>query len=98
MPDLDIYSLPYNYTGLDDPGMEGFWRSSSFYSAILQRQRLLALDPKFIRMGKLADGTPENGILGERRATAEMGKRGLEFKIEAAVQQIRQATATSQTK
>jgi creatinine amidohydrolase len=74
-------------------------REIGSHASITDTAQLLALDPKYIRMDKLADGTPENGILGDpRRANAEMGKRGLEFKIEAGVQQIRQAVATSQTK
>jgi creatinine amidohydrolase len=73
-------------------------REIGSHASITDTSQLLALDPKYIRMDKLTDGTPENGILGHpRRANAEMGKRGLEFKIEAGVQQIRQSIATSPT-
>jgi creatinine amidohydrolase/Fe(II)-dependent formamide hydrolase-like protein len=74
-------------------------REIGSHASITDTSQLLALDPKYIRMEKLVEGVPENGISGDpRRANAEMGKRGLEFKIEAGVEQIRRALATSQTK
>jgi len=98
-----VHFIPQYYSGngftdwLESKGITK--REIGSHASITDTSQLLALDPNYIRMDKLAEGTPENGILGDpRRANAEIGKRGLEFKIEAAVQQIRQAVARSQAK
>jgi creatinine amidohydrolase len=87
-----------NFTGwLETQGITK--REIGSHASIIDTSQLWALDPKYIRPDKLADGTPESGVLGDpRRANAEMGKRGLEFKIEAGVQQIRLVIASSQAK
>ena len=110
-----IWTFPWNGSGVRVHFVPQYYNDNNFtawletqgitkreigsHASITDTSQLLALDPKYIRMEKLAEGVPENGISGDpRRANAELGKRGLEFKIEAGVEQIRRTLATPQTK
>lgn len=62
------------------------------HAGIPDTSQLLAIDPSGIRPSKLVAGHAGDGtgVVGNpARASAEYGKKGLEFKIEAAVRQLR---------
>lgn len=66
------------------------------HAGITDTSQLLAIDPKLIRMDKLAPGGAYQvtGVAGNpTRASAAYGRKGLELKIAAAVGQIQQMIA-----
>lgn len=63
------------------------------HAGISDTSQLLAVDPRHIRTDKLAPqgGGPESGVSGDpTRASVERGVRGLQFKVDAALRQIRE--------
>ena len=67
------------------------------HAGISDTSQLMALNPGWIRSDKLAPGGDRKvtGVSGDpKRASVPYGKRGLEFKIEAALAQIRKSMAT----
>ncbi len=90
----DYYTSGFRPGGAWFEWLEGQGESAEdigSHAGILGTSKLLALDPTLIRTDNLAGSDPENGVRGDpRRATAEYGRVGLEFKIEAAVAQIRE--------
>lgn len=69
------------------------------HAALIDTAQLMAIDPEGVRTALLAtsagdaDGS-RNGVIGDpAKATAALGKRLLELKIEAAVREIRQKLA-----
>jgi creatinine amidohydrolase/Fe(II)-dependent formamide hydrolase-like protein len=66
------------------------------HGGVEDTSELMAIHPQHIRMDKLAPGGnfAATGVNGNpSRASAAYGKQGLEFRISAAVQQIRRVTA-----
>jgi creatinine amidohydrolase/Fe(II)-dependent formamide hydrolase-like protein len=66
------------------------------HAGISDTSQLMALNPNWIRKDKLAPGGDRKltGVSGDpRRASIAYGKKGLEFKIEAAVAQIQKSIA-----
>ena len=66
------------------------------HAGISDTSQLMAINPKWIRMDKLAPGGDRNvtGVAGNpTRSSVAYGKKGLEMRIEAAVAQIRELTA-----
>ncbi len=98
-----VHYIPQYYTA---NGFAPFLRTQGFtreqlgpHASMRDTSQLLAIDPKYVRMEKLQNGTPENGIEGDARgASVELGKLGLEFKIETGVERIREAVAKPQAK
>jgi creatinine amidohydrolase/Fe(II)-dependent formamide hydrolase-like protein len=63
------------------------------HAGIADTSQLLAVDPRMIRTDKLAPrgGGPESGVSGDpTRASVERGVRGIRFKVDAALNQIRE--------
>jgi creatinine amidohydrolase/Fe(II)-dependent formamide hydrolase-like protein len=68
------------------------------HAGIADTSPLMAINPKWIRMDKLAPGGDSKitGVLGNpERSSIAYGKRGLEIRIEAALAQIRESMARS---
>jgi creatinine amidohydrolase len=66
------------------------------HAGIMDTSELMAIDPKFLRMDKLAAGGDSwtSGVSGNpARASIAYGRHGLEVKIAAAVAQIQQLIA-----
>jgi creatinine amidohydrolase len=66
------------------------------HAGIMDTSELMAIDPKFLRMDKLAAGGDgwNSGVSGNpARASIAYGRHGLELKIAAAVAQIQQLIA-----
>lgn len=62
------------------------------HAGISDTSQLLAVDPRHIRTDKLAPGGgfPDSGVSGDpTRASVERGVRGIRFKVDAALNQIR---------
>ena len=62
------------------------------HAGITDTSQLMAIDPAYVRKGKLAPGRDfkTTGVAGNpARASAAYGKKGLEMRIDAAVTQIR---------
>jgi creatinine amidohydrolase/Fe(II)-dependent formamide hydrolase-like protein len=88
-------------------GQEEWLKSQGFtaaeigvHAALIDTAQLMAIDPDGIRMALLgssagnADGS-KNGVIGDpAKATAALGQKLLELKIEAALRQIQQQIAT----
>jgi len=67
------------------------------HAGISDTSQLLAVDPRHIRTDKLAPGGggPDSGVSGDpTRASVERGVRGIRFKVDAALSQIRELMAT----
>ena len=63
------------------------------HAGISDTSQLLAVDPRHIRTDKLAPrgGGPDSGVSGDpTRASVERGVRGIQFKVDAALNQIRE--------
>lgn len=63
------------------------------HAGVSDTSQLMAINPKWIRMDKLAPGGDRNvtGVAGNpTRSSVAYGKKGLEMRIEAAVTQIRE--------
>lgn len=63
------------------------------HAGISDTSQLLAVDPRHIRTDKLAPGGgyPDSGVSGDpTRASVERGVRGIRFKVDAALNQIRE--------
>ncbi len=63
------------------------------HAGISDTSQLLAVDPRHIRTDKLAPGGgfDDSGVSGDpTRASVERGVRGIQFKVDAALRQIRQ--------
>ena len=63
------------------------------HAGVSDTSQLMAINPKWVRMDKLAPGGDRNvtGVAGDpTRSSAAYGKKGLEMRIEAAVTQIRE--------
>ena len=63
------------------------------HAGISDTSQLLAVDPRHIRTDKLAPrgGGPDSGVSGDpTRASVERGVRGIQFKVDAALSQIRE--------
>jgi creatinine amidohydrolase len=70
------------------------------HAGIMDTSELMAIDPKLIRMDKLAPGGDRwaHGVSGDpTHASIAYGKKGLELKITAAVTQIQQLIASRGT-
>ncbi|MEE8326610.1 MAG: creatininase family protein [candidate division NC10 bacterium] len=79
---------------------QGESQGHSGHAGLDATSELMAIDTNFIRMDKRAKGTEilPNGVLGDpTRASIEYGTKGLELKIEAAVNQTK-ALMTSNRK
>ena len=68
--------------------------SASAHAGFMDAAEIMAIDPKGVRPTLIAHYTekdfPRNGAMGDpSEATAEYGKALLEFKVKAAVEQIR---------
>jgi creatinine amidohydrolase/Fe(II)-dependent formamide hydrolase-like protein len=66
------------------------------HAGIADTSQLLAVDPRHIRTDKLAPGggSPDSGVSGDpTRASVERGVRGIQFKVDAALRQIRSLMA-----
>lgn len=94
-----VHFIPQYYSGngfttwLEAQGTSK--RQIGVHASLTDTAQMLALDPRYIRQDKTADVGESEGVIGDPRgATAEMGKRGLEFKISTAVRFIRQAIDT----
>jgi creatinine amidohydrolase/Fe(II)-dependent formamide hydrolase-like protein len=87
-------------------GQEEWLKSQGFteaeigvHAALIDTAQLMAIDPAGVRMALLASsaGNPDgskNGVIGDpAKATAAIGQKLLELKIEAALRQIRQELA-----
>lgn len=62
------------------------------HAGISDTSQLLAVDPRHIRTDRLAPGGggPDSGVSGDpTRASVERGVRGMQFKVDAALNQIR---------
>jgi len=98
-----VHYIPQYYNA---NGFTPFLRTQGFtreqlgpHASMRDTSQLLAVDPKYVRMEKLQNGTPESGIEGDARgASVELGKLGLEFKIETGVERIREAIGKPQAK
>jgi creatinine amidohydrolase/Fe(II)-dependent formamide hydrolase-like protein len=98
---LDYYTIGYDLTGgfavwLQSQGesLEDIGR----HAGITDTSQLMAIDPKLIRMDKLAPGGDGKltGISGNpTRASVAYGKKGLDLKIDAAVAQIQTSMTAS---
>jgi creatinine amidohydrolase len=67
------------------------------HAGISDTSQVLYLHPAGIRPSRLAPGggSPDSGVSGDpTKASAEIGRMGLEFKIDAAIQQYRALTAS----
>jgi creatinine amidohydrolase/Fe(II)-dependent formamide hydrolase-like protein len=63
------------------------------HAGISDTSQLLAVDPRHIRTDKLAPlgGGPDSGVSGDpTRASVERGVRGIQFMVDAALNQIRE--------
>ena len=63
------------------------------HAGISDTSQLLAVDPRHIRTDRLAPGGggPDSGVSGDpTRASVERGVRGIQFKVDAALNQIRE--------
>jgi len=63
------------------------------HAGIADTSQLLAVDPRHIRTDKLAPGGgfPDSGVSGDpTRASVERGVRGIQFKVDAALHQIKE--------
>lgn len=63
------------------------------HAGISDTSQLLAVDPRHIRTDKLAPlgGGPDSGVSGDpTRASVERGVRGIQFKVDTALRQIRE--------
>lgn len=63
------------------------------HAGISDTSQLLAVDPRHIRTDQLAPGGggPDSGVSGDpTRASVERGVRGIQFKVDAALNQIRE--------
>ncbi len=70
------------------------------HAAIPDTSELLFLDiaSKWVRLGKLEAGDGRNGVEGDPRgASAEFGKAFIDFKVDAAVAQIRRLVESAQS-
>jgi creatinine amidohydrolase/Fe(II)-dependent formamide hydrolase-like protein len=87
-------------------GQEEWLKSQGFtgaeigvHAALIDTAQLMAIDPEGVRMALLGSsaGNPDgskNGVIGDpAKATAAMGQKLLELKIEAALREIRQQLA-----
>jgi len=87
-------------------GQEAWLKSQGFteaeigvHAALIDTAQLMAIDPDGVRMALLGSsaGNPDgskNGVIGDpAKATAAMGQKLLELKIEAALREIRQQLA-----
>lgn len=64
------------------------------HAGIADTSQLLAVDPRHIRTDKLAPlgGSPDSGVSGDpTRASVERGIRGIRFKVDAALNQMRES-------
>lgn len=69
------------------------------HAGISDTSQLLAVDPRHIRTDKLAPGggSPDSGVSGDpTRASVERGVRGIRFKVDAALNQIRELMESRQ--
>jgi len=104
--EVRVHFVPdYYIIGYDLKGGFATWLQSQgetledigWHAGITDTSQLLAIDPKLIRMDKLAPGGDYKvtGVSGNpTRASGAYGKKGLELKIAAAVAQIQQLIAT----
>ena len=63
------------------------------HAGIADTSQLLAVDPRHVRTDRLAPrgGSPDSGVSGDpTRASVERGVRGIRFKVDAAMRQIRE--------
>jgi creatinine amidohydrolase/Fe(II)-dependent formamide hydrolase-like protein len=90
IPDLYYRSLQLAEEELRSHGLK-----DGNHAGIIDTSELLFVDHKrkFIRVGKIAAGSEANGVDGDpRRATRQLGKRFVSFKIDSAESQIRMLT------
>ena len=104
--EVRVHFVPDYYTiGYDLKGGFATWLQSQGetledigrHAGITDTSQLMAIDPKLIRMDKLAPGGDYKvtGVSGNpTRASGAYGKKGLELKIAAAVAQIQKLIAT----